>query len=217
MPLAPAAAAAICCALPHPTPAAPEGQAPSALRSEIQRAAHEIAETRTRIAELHERLRRSEQERETLRARVDAEQKRANRLARQLAAAQRGDDGRKSRREMDRQAPARVGQVAVLHFERGAEHSAGDSAGALAEVREALREAPDARLEIIGHSCDLGSPRANLLLSARRAAGVRDLLIVGGIAPRILDTYGLGEAEPAAANDTPRGRAANRRVEIRIR
>ena len=54
----------------------------------------------------------------------------------------------------------------------------------------------------------------NLVLSTRRAATVANFLISQGINPNIVSAKGVGDTRPVASNDTPQGRAQNRRIEI---
>jgi chemotaxis protein MotB len=56
----------------------------------------------------------------------------------------------------------------------------------------------------------------NLVLSTRRASEVVTFLVSQGVNPNIISAKGFGETHPEASNDTPQGRAANRRIEITI-
>lgn len=56
----------------------------------------------------------------------------------------------------------------------------------------------------------------NLVLSTRRASTVVTYLAAQGFNPNIVSAQGFGETHPAATNDTPEGRAANRRIEITV-
>jgi chemotaxis protein MotB len=56
----------------------------------------------------------------------------------------------------------------------------------------------------------------NLVLSTRRAATVVNYLVSQGINQNIISAKGFGDTHPAATNDTPEGRAANRRIEITV-
>ena len=56
----------------------------------------------------------------------------------------------------------------------------------------------------------------NLVLSTRRAATVVNFLISQGVNPNIISAKGFGDTHPVAPNDTPQGRAQNRRIEITI-
>ena len=57
---------------------------------------------------------------------------------------------------------------------------------------------------------------SNLELSQKRADTVMQLLIAQGVKPDLVSAQGLGEADPVASNDTPQGRAQNRRVELTL-
>jgi len=67
---------------------------------------------------------------------------------------------------------------------------------------------------VIGHTDSTGDPKYNLGLSERRAKAVRDYLVATGVPARKLRVLGRGQKAPVASNDTPEGRAQNRRVEI---
>jgi outer membrane protein OmpA-like peptidoglycan-associated protein len=67
-----------------------------------------------------------------------------------------------------------------------------------------------------GHTDDAGTPAYNLDLSHRRARAVVEYLRARGVDPERLDYVGLGATKPLGPNDSPEGRALNRRVEFRI-
>ena len=75
---------------------------------------------------------------------------------------------------------------------------------------------PEIRIEIIGHTDNEGEPAYNMELSKGRAEAVKEYLVLGGIDGSRLETRGAGETEPIATNDTPEGRAKNRRTEFRL-
>jgi chemotaxis protein MotB len=56
----------------------------------------------------------------------------------------------------------------------------------------------------------------NLVLSIKRADSVMEYMISQGVKPHLVSAHGFGEAHPVASNDTPQGRAQNRRVELTI-
>jgi chemotaxis protein MotB len=56
----------------------------------------------------------------------------------------------------------------------------------------------------------------NLVLSTRRAATVATFLVAQGVNPAIVSAKGVGDTRPVAPNDTPQGRAQNRRIEITV-
>ena len=85
----------------------------------------------------------------------------------------------------------------------------------LKEIADVLTQHPDWSLRIEGHTDGIGAEAANLDLSRRRAAAVKTALVKRyGIAGERLVTGGFGESHPKERNDTPEGRALNRRVEL---
>lgn len=86
----------------------------------------------------------------------------------------------------------------------------------LDEGLKLLREYSNMKVEIRGHTDNIGSAEANLILSQRRAGFVRSHLIKMGIEPSRLRAVGYGEAMPISTNDTEEGRAQNRRIEFYI-
>lgn len=81
-----------------------------------------------------------------------------------------------------------------------------------AEIAPTITDAAAAVL--IGHTDSTGDADYNLDLSLRRAQAVRDYLVETGTPAEKLRVIGSGEYEPIASNDTPEGRALNRRVEV---
>ena len=79
-----------------------------------------------------------------------------------------------------------------------------------------LRENPERRVAIEGHTDAVGSDSSNLSLSQRRADAVRAALVSRGIDGTRITAKGMGEAVPVASNDTAEGRQRNRRVEVII-
>ncbi len=76
-----------------------------------------------------------------------------------------------------------------------------------------LKENPNIKVEIQGHTDSIGSERYNLILSQKRAEAVKDILVKKyGISPDRIIAKGYGESKPIASNKTPEGRAKNRRV-----
>jgi peptidoglycan-binding protein ArfA len=69
-------------------------------------------------------------------------------------------------------------------------------------------------MQIEGYTDNVGKDDANVKLSTDRAKAVRDFFESQGISSNRLTYVGKGPAEPVAPNDTPEGRAKNRRVEI---
>jgi peptidoglycan-binding protein ArfA len=84
----------------------------------------------------------------------------------------------------------------------------------LTQVADKLKGCPGAKVTINGYSDNNGSDAINIPLSDNRANAVADFLIAKGVTRDHITAKGLGSANPVASNDTPKGRAQNRRVEI---
>lgn len=90
-----------------------------------------------------------------------------------------------------------------------------ESYGTLKGIADMLKENPDLRVKIVGHTDSDGSDAANLDLSKRRGASVKNELVkTFGIDASRLESDGSGESQPVAANDSPVNKALNRRVEF---
>ena len=87
----------------------------------------------------------------------------------------------------------------------------------LDDVAGVLNEYDRSVIDIIGHADASGSDEYNLDLSRRRASSVAGYLVSRGVIADRLYVDGRGESQPIASNDTPAGKAQNRRVEILIR
>jgi OOP family OmpA-OmpF porin len=85
----------------------------------------------------------------------------------------------------------------------------------LDEVAASLAKRTDVRAEIGGHTDDPGAADYNRSLSQRRAESVRSYLVSKGVDSSRLTARGFGEDSPIADNKTAKGRAENRRVELR--
>lgn len=92
-----------------------------------------------------------------------------------------------------------------------------ESTAELNRAIELLNKYPNLKIEIGGHTDNVGDDNYNQKLSERRAYSVRDYLVKNGFpAGRIVKVIGYGEAVPIETNDTKEGRAKNRRVEFVI-
>lgn len=80
-----------------------------------------------------------------------------------------------------------------------------------------LREYPNSQVTIVGHTDSIGNAGYNQDLSERRAATVAAVLRREGVSASRLSALGRGETQPIASNNSPAGRAQNRRVEIVVR
>lgn len=82
------------------------------------------------------------------------------------------------------------------------------------QVLDRMEEDPEVRIEIVGHTDDVGPGRFNQRLSILRAQAIYDILFELGADPVRMEFLGKGEDEPLVPNDTEENRAENRRVEI---
>lgn len=79
-----------------------------------------------------------------------------------------------------------------------------------------LKAYPKVSLKIGGYTDNTGSEATNIKISGARANAVKSHLVANGIAAARLDAEGYGPKHPVASNDTPEGRAQNRRVAVRV-
>jgi outer membrane protein OmpA-like peptidoglycan-associated protein len=84
----------------------------------------------------------------------------------------------------------------------------------LTDVAKAIQGQGFKKIIVEGHTDSVGSPANNEALSLRRAQEVRTYLISQGIPADKIEAQGHGQRRPVATNDTPDGRANNRRVEL---
>lgn len=100
-------------------------------------------------------------------------------------------------------------------FDTNSERLKPESAAPIQAVAKALETSPALKLLIEGHTDAIGSAESNLDLSKRRAEAVKTVLVSQfDVDASRLTTNGLGATKPIDSNDTPQGRAQNRRVEF---
>lgn len=90
----------------------------------------------------------------------------------------------------------------------------GETSGRLDAIKEILKNYPNAKFAINGHTDNVGNPKLNQKLSEARAKVVMDALIEKGVNPANLTSHGFGATKPVKSNKTAAGRAENRRTEI---
>lgn len=101
-----------------------------------------------------------------------------------------------------------------VRFKTGSAQLDPSSVTVLEEVAASLKAWPMVRVEVQGHTDNVGAAEANRNLSAQRAETVREYLIAAGVEPARLTAVGYGEDLPVADNTTEAGRQTNRRVEL---
>jgi outer membrane protein OmpA-like peptidoglycan-associated protein len=90
----------------------------------------------------------------------------------------------------------------------------GDNSTRLDAIKEILKNYPNAKFSVEGHTDDVGNDKSNQKLSEARAKVVMDALIARGVNPANLTSIGYGETKPVADNKTKEGKALNRRTEV---
>jgi outer membrane protein OmpA-like peptidoglycan-associated protein len=104
-----------------------------------------------------------------------------------------------------------------IYFETGRATIQTRSHSLLDEIAEVLQSNPKIKkVRVEGHTDNVGNEMTNLRLSQARADSVRKYLLSAGIPSQRLESRGFGEGYPLTSNDTPDGRASNRRVEFII-
>lgn len=113
--------------------------------------------------------------------------------------------------------PAVITLDSMSLFDSGRAQLKPGSTRALVDTVETIKAHPGKRILVAGHTDNAGDAAGNLKLSNARAAALRDWLIeASGIPATQFAVQGYGDTRPIAANDTPAGRAKNRRVEITL-
>ena len=107
-------------------------------------------------------------------------------------------------------------QVRTVLFDLNKATIRPESYETLNAVAETMKEFPNTRFLIEGHTDSQGSDAYNMKLSKERAASVKDYLIKQGLPANRLSSEGFGETRPVASNATAAGRQQNRRVEISL-
>jgi OmpA-OmpF porin, OOP family len=186
---------------------------------EVRRLKQELADRDDRLAALNTQLQRLEsrlggvsEERVALQRRVDAQERLRMNVAK-VEGSFTPDEAR-----VFRQGDDVVLSLLGIKFPSGRSTIDGASGGLMRKVQQALELFPGASVAVEGHTDANGSDSTNLILSQDRADAVRQYLIsTFGVDAEKVSSVGYGEARPVATNETPAGRARNRRIDLVIR
>jgi outer membrane protein OmpA-like peptidoglycan-associated protein len=107
-----------------------------------------------------------------------------------------------------------LSSTAAIYFRPASARLEEQSRPFLAEVIGVIGKCPKLKVEVSGHTDSDGSPRANRLLSERRAQAVAEAILDAGIPPTQIAVSGHGDEMSVAPNDTPKNKALNRRIEF---
>lgn len=105
----------------------------------------------------------------------------------------------------------------TILFDLGKSSIQEESEEVLADIISILNEYPTAKFTVEGHTDSTGSDKLNKSLSEARALSVKEYLVENGVDEFRLSAIGYGEEKPIATNNTRKGRAQNRRVEINLK
>jgi outer membrane protein OmpA-like peptidoglycan-associated protein len=104
-----------------------------------------------------------------------------------------------------------------LKFDTGKFVIKSDGEATLAKLAGVIKQYPENRINISGHTDNIGNAAANVTLSQNRSDSVKAYLLGQGVPARcILSSMGYGDQHPVSDNGSAEGRAANRRVELGI-
>jgi OOP family OmpA-OmpF porin len=109
----------------------------------------------------------------------------------------------------------RDGHVALyINFDTGKSSIRDESRPVIEQVVQMMKDNPELKLSVEGHTDNVGSPASNKTLSEQRAKSVVTALVSEGISAERLSSSGYGQDKPIDDNNTEEGRARNRRVEL---
>jgi outer membrane protein OmpA-like peptidoglycan-associated protein len=103
-----------------------------------------------------------------------------------------------------------------IFFITGSAELKSNSFRGLDEIIRIMRENPDMKLTIEGHTDDVGTDENNQRLSDNRAEAVKTYIVNKGITEERISAKGFGESKPIVSNASPAGRTQNRRVELTL-
>lgn len=188
------------------------------LREDAQQSDVDLADARVRIGELEDEIRDLDeqlggvsQERVALVQRLEAEA----RIREQFSTIENLFDRDEAR--VSREGNNIILRLVGLTFESGSAEIAPEHRALLEKVAKAAAVFPRSQIIVEGHTDSYGSDDTNMMLSRERAdAVVAYLTNEFGIPAFRTSAVGYGETQPIANNETPQGRARNRRIDVRI-
>lgn len=181
------------------------------LQAELQTRNQELAEQENKVKELRNQLSNSQQAELELKDKLEANKRREAKLKRVENLF--GAEEAKVLRESNNLKIRLVG----LNFRPGKAEIDAEFFSLLTKVQQAIREFPQAKIFIEGHTDSKGSAAKNLRLSTSRAEAVKSYLMANmGLPDSQVNAVGFGAARPIAPNDTEDGRRQNRRIDLVI-
>lgn len=109
-----------------------------------------------------------------------------------------------------------TGVIQGIEFDTGKATIRPKSKPVLDEALKVLRDNPDVRIEVSGHTDDVGDAKKNVELSQKRADAVKEYFVSQGVDAARITTRGAGPDQPIADNKTAEGKQKNRRIEFKL-
>ena len=104
-----------------------------------------------------------------------------------------------------------------FHFRTGSARLDAAALQQISDVAKRLKQCPDLRIQVAGHTDNVGDDDKNMVLARSRALAIIRALERSGVEGRRLEWVSRGPSMPIASNDTPEGRALNRRIDVMVR
>jgi outer membrane protein OmpA-like peptidoglycan-associated protein len=172
----------------------------------------EIADLQARVLELENRLAKETTEAKAMRQQLEKRRLRREKVS-EISAALTDDEGRVL---TDAEGNV-ILRLYGLSFKSGQSSIETSFYPLLSKVIDAIKRFPNSQIVVEGHTDSIGADSVNRTLSNKRAEAVRDYLLANtDISADRISAVGFGKSKPVASNDTPAGRAKNRRIDIVI-
>ena len=110
-----------------------------------------------------------------------------------------------------------ISKTGAIYFKTGSAELDKESEPLLNSVADIAKRCPTVKIDVAGHTDNVGGDRINQRLSERRAHSVVDYLTGKGVSEKRIQSAGYGGASPVASNDTEADRAKNRRIEFKVK
>jgi OOP family OmpA-OmpF porin len=118
--------------------------------------------------------------------------------------------------ELPKEVAKFAGVIKGIQFDFGKATIRKESNNVLDDAVKVLKQYPDLRIMISGHTDNVGDAAKNVELSQQRAAAVKEYMVGKGVDASRIETRGAGPNEPVADNATDKGRQENRRIEFKL-
>ena len=118
--------------------------------------------------------------------------------------------------ELPKEVARFAGVIKGIEFDFGKATIRKESNKVLDDAIKVLKQYPELRIMVSGHTDNVGEPQKNVELSQERASAVKEYMVGKGIETGRIETRGAGPNEPVADNSTDKGRQQNRRIEFKL-